>query len=312
MKRLALVLAAALAALLAALALAGPASAHVTVTAPGAVAGGSDQEITFRVPVEKDVATTAVTVALPTDTPIASVEVQADPGLDAHAEDDQAGQADQDRRRRHHPGGLADHLDGRRRQRPQAGGVRRVHDHRRAAARRHVADLQGDPDLRRRQHACSWIEVAAPGSTSQPENPAPVLTLAKSTGDTSATSPAATKAPRRRATPARSSCRSSRWCVAAGALGLRRRHPGPEPHMRLQWQAVAAGVALAVIGATGLVRGATPDSSGSAHSHTAALPTGVFPRISVSAARTCARPSRRRRSPPRTSPSSTPPTPPTG
>src|SRR4051812_37902520 len=79
MKRLAAVLAT-LAALLAALALAGPASAHVTVTAPGAVAGGSDQEIPFGVRVEKDAATPAVTVSLPTDTPIASVEVQAIPG----------------------------------------------------------------------------------------------------------------------------------------------------------------------------------------------------------------------------------------
>lgn len=49
--------------------------------------------------------------------------------------------------------------------------------------------------------------------------------------------------------------------------------------MRLQWQAVAVGVAAAVIGATGLVRGLTPDTPGGAHS---ALPTGVFPRISVS------------------------------
>jgi uncharacterized protein len=77
MKRFALLTAAALAALLA---LAGPAFAHVTVTAPGATRGGTDQEITFRVPVEKAIDTTAVTIALPTDTPIASVEVQALPG----------------------------------------------------------------------------------------------------------------------------------------------------------------------------------------------------------------------------------------
>jgi uncharacterized protein len=62
------------------LAFAVSAGAHVTVTAPGATRGGGDQEITFRVPVEKDSATTGVTVVLPTDTPIASVDVAPVPG----------------------------------------------------------------------------------------------------------------------------------------------------------------------------------------------------------------------------------------
>jgi uncharacterized protein YcnI len=57
-----------------------PASAHVTVTAPGATRGGGDQEITFRVPVEKNLETVKLTVALPTDTPIASVDVKPVPG----------------------------------------------------------------------------------------------------------------------------------------------------------------------------------------------------------------------------------------
>ena len=51
------------------------ASAHVTVAAPGATRGGSDQMITFRVPVEKDADTVGLKVLLPTDTPIASVDV---------------------------------------------------------------------------------------------------------------------------------------------------------------------------------------------------------------------------------------------
>ena len=57
-----------------------PAFAHVTVTAPGATSGGGDQEITFRVPVEEDVNTVGVTIQLPTSTPIASVEVAPLPG----------------------------------------------------------------------------------------------------------------------------------------------------------------------------------------------------------------------------------------
>jgi uncharacterized protein len=60
----------------AAVALAAPASAHVTVSAPGATSGGSDQEITFRVPVEKNIDTVAIAIALPTDTPIASVLIE--------------------------------------------------------------------------------------------------------------------------------------------------------------------------------------------------------------------------------------------
>ena len=74
MKRV-LLLAAVLVALSAA-----PAYAHVTVSAPGATPGGSDQLITFRVPVEKDVPTVGVTVQLPTATPIASVLVLPVPG----------------------------------------------------------------------------------------------------------------------------------------------------------------------------------------------------------------------------------------
>ena len=57
------------------------ASAHVTVSAPGASSGGSDQVITFRAPTESATASTvALEVKLPTDTPIASVLVAPHPG----------------------------------------------------------------------------------------------------------------------------------------------------------------------------------------------------------------------------------------
>jgi uncharacterized protein YcnI len=63
------------------LATAGTAFAHVTVSAPGATSGGSDQVITFRVPTESEtLSTTGVKIQFPTDTPIASVLVQAQPG----------------------------------------------------------------------------------------------------------------------------------------------------------------------------------------------------------------------------------------
>jgi uncharacterized protein len=80
MHRLRILLAAMTASLGALLALASDAGAHVTVIAPGATSGGSDQTITFRVPVEKQSATVGLTVALPTDTPIASVLVDPIPG----------------------------------------------------------------------------------------------------------------------------------------------------------------------------------------------------------------------------------------
>src|SRR5262245_2001883 len=56
------------------------ASAHVTVRSSDAVQGGHS-ELEFRVPTESDkAATVKISVALPTDTPIASVSVQPHPG----------------------------------------------------------------------------------------------------------------------------------------------------------------------------------------------------------------------------------------
>lgn len=55
--------------------LAGVASAHVGITADDATQGGYTK-LTFRVPTEKDVPTIKVEVAMPTDTPIASVRFQ--------------------------------------------------------------------------------------------------------------------------------------------------------------------------------------------------------------------------------------------
>ena len=58
-----------------------PAAAHVTVKGDDAVAGGSDATITFRVPTESDkLSTVEVRVALPTATPMASVDMLAMPG----------------------------------------------------------------------------------------------------------------------------------------------------------------------------------------------------------------------------------------
>jgi uncharacterized protein YcnI len=64
-------------------ALAGPASAHVTVNANSATKGGFTK-VSFRVPTESDTAsTTKVEVNLPTGTPIASVSLKPLPGWSA-------------------------------------------------------------------------------------------------------------------------------------------------------------------------------------------------------------------------------------
>lgn len=76
MKRIRTIAAAAVLTGLSTVAFATAASAHVTVTAPGATRGGGDQEITFRVPVEKDADTIGLKLSLPIDTPIATVNVE--------------------------------------------------------------------------------------------------------------------------------------------------------------------------------------------------------------------------------------------
>jgi periplasmic copper chaperone A len=61
-----------------------PASAHIRVSADGGAAPGSYAQLAFRVPTEKDNAsTTAVQVFLPADQPLASVSVQPHPGWTA-------------------------------------------------------------------------------------------------------------------------------------------------------------------------------------------------------------------------------------
>ncbi len=163
-------------------ALAGPAGAHVTVSAPQATRGGSDQLITFRVPVEKDVATTGLTVVIPAQTPIASVDVDPMPGW-THVEktaklakpiktDDgeitsavaqitwtaATGQGLK-------PGefGSFTILAG---QLPDA-----------ASIAFKAVQTYADGSVVR------WIETAAPGSTTEPEHPAPVLTLAAASSE---------------------------------------------------------------------------------------------------------------------------------
>jgi uncharacterized protein YcnI len=157
--------------------LAVPASAHVTVTAPGATSGGSDQEITFRVPVERELDTVGLQVLLPADTPIAAVEVQAMPGwthiqktvklakpittddgdiTEAVSEIDWTAATGQGLK----PGEFGAFTI-------IAGQLPDVSTLTFKAIQRYSDGSEA-----------KWIETAAPGSNAQPEHPAPVLTLA--------------------------------------------------------------------------------------------------------------------------------------
>ncbi|GAA1639077.1 YcnI family protein [Georgenia ruanii] len=65
-------------------ALAGPASAHVSVNSDGEASQGGYEKLTFRVPNESDTAgTVKLEVTVPTDTPLVSARTQPVPGWDA-------------------------------------------------------------------------------------------------------------------------------------------------------------------------------------------------------------------------------------
>jgi uncharacterized protein YcnI len=200
------------AALVAFLAGASSAYAHITVTAPGAAAGASDQEITFRVPVEKNVSTVGLTIVVPTTTALASVLVEPVPGW-THSQrsvklakpivtddGDISSAVSQITWTAQSGHGLAPGdfgsftiLAG---QLPDAPALTFV-----------AIQTYSDGSVVR------WNQVAAPGSTHEPDNPAPVLELPAA----SSTSP----------TPTASAGTTGPWTVsiiaivlAAAALGV--------------------------------------------------------------------------------------------
>jgi uncharacterized protein YcnI len=214
MTRLALLITVAFAALLV---LAGPALAHVTVSAPGATPGGSDQEITFRVPVEKDIDTVALTIALPTDHPIASVEVAAIPGW-THTEkttklvtpiktDD---------------GDITSAVSEITWTATAANGLKpgEFGSFTIIAGQLPKTDSLTFKALQKYRDGTvtKWIETAAPGSDVEPENPAPVLDLAPAASPSK--SVAAAAAPEAASNTGPVVLSIIALVVAAGALGL--------------------------------------------------------------------------------------------
>lgn len=204
--------------------LAGPASAHVTISAPGATRGGSDQEITFRVPVEREVDTVGLRVQLPTDTPIAAVEVQALAGW-THTEK-RVKLAEPMKTDDGDVTEAVSEIDW------TAAAGQGIHPGEFGAFTIIAGQLPDVPTLTfkaiqlyRDGTEARWIETAAPGSDAEPQDPAPLLSLSPS-----GASPAAPTAPAAAAAAAPRAAKASNTgpvvlsvvalVVAAAALGL--------------------------------------------------------------------------------------------
>jgi uncharacterized protein len=164
----------------------GVASAHVTVSAPEATPGGSDAVITFRVPDESASArTVGLKVRLPTDTPIASVLVRPKPGWSVtvtqaklstpiKTDDGEVTEAVSEIDWKVSAGGQGiapgqfDEFAFLAGQLPKADSLT-------------FKAVQAYSD----GSTTSWIEEPAPGSSAEPEHPAPVLTLGGSSSSSS-------------------------------------------------------------------------------------------------------------------------------
>jgi periplasmic copper chaperone A len=196
-------------------ALAAPAGAHVTVTAPGATQGASDQLITFRVPVEKPVATVGFRLQLPIATPIASVDVAPLPGW-THTEksstlptpittdDGQLTQAVTEVDWSATAGGLKPGEFGE--FTILAGQLPRA-----ASITFRAIQVYADGSQ------VGWTQVAAPGSGAEPEFPAPVLSLAPAASTSSASSSATARAS---AAPAKAASDTASKSLAIVAIAL--------------------------------------------------------------------------------------------
>lgn len=164
---------------------AGAASAHVTVTAPGVTVGSSDAAITFRVPDESDTASTVgLKLQLPAATPIAGVLVAPLPGWTAtitqaklakpiHTDDGDITQVVSEIDWTAAAGaGIKPGFFG---QFTIIGG--KLPDNVSTLTFKVVQHYSDGKDV-------SWIQVAAPGSTTEPEFPAPTLQLTSSSSRT--------------------------------------------------------------------------------------------------------------------------------
>jgi len=162
------------------------ASAHVTVSGPGATSGGSDQVITFRVPTESaTAATTELQVKLPTDTPIASVLVQPHPGWT-----DKVTSVKLTKPIVTDDGDITDAVSTITwTANSKADGIQpgQFDEFVIIAGQLPDASALTFPTIQTYSDgtSVSWTQVAAPGSSTEPDHPAPTLSLAATASDSS-------------------------------------------------------------------------------------------------------------------------------
>lgn len=173
---------------------AGAASAHVTVTAPGVAAGASDATITFRVPDESDTASTVgLKVQLPTDHPIAGVLVAPMPGWTAKIVQTKLGTPIHT-----DDGDIAEVVSEIDWTADASGGIKPGYFGQFTIIGSQLPDGVTSLTFKAIQtysdkSVVSWIEQPAPGSTAEPDHPAPTLQLAPaaSTASTASAAPSA-------------------------------------------------------------------------------------------------------------------------
>jgi uncharacterized protein len=155
------------------------ASAHVTVTAPGVTAGASDASITFRVPDESSKASTVgVKLQLPTDKPIAGVLVAPMTGWSVAVK-----QTKLTTPLKTDDGDITEVVSEIDWKAEAGGGIRPGFFCQFTILAGKLPDGATSLTFKAIQNysdgtTVSWIEEAAPGSTAEPEHPAPVLPLA--------------------------------------------------------------------------------------------------------------------------------------
>ncbi|WP_375496547.1 YcnI family protein [uncultured Jatrophihabitans sp.] len=208
-------------------ALSAPALAHVTVTAPGAISGGGDQEITFRVPVEEaDANTVGLTVQLPTATPIASVDVAPVPGWTHVQKTEKLAKpiVTDD-------GNITEAVSQITWTAAKGGGLKpgEYGEFTIIAGQLPKAKSLTFKAIQTYSNGSvvRWIETPAPGSTEEPEHPAPVLELGSASTAGSSTEPSVTATPQAKSADSDGDSNTGpvvlsiiALVVAAAALGL--------------------------------------------------------------------------------------------
>jgi uncharacterized protein YcnI len=160
------------------LTMAGTASAHVTVVAPGVTAGASDATITFRVPDESDSASTVgLKVQLPTDHPIAGVLVSPMPGWTAKITNTKLSTPIKT-----DDGDITEVVSEIDWTADAGSGIKPGYFGQFSIIGGALPDDTSTLTFKAIQiysdkSVVSWIDQAAPGSTAEPEHPAPTLTL---------------------------------------------------------------------------------------------------------------------------------------